>query len=174
MKEVSGLNFGIIIAFWIPGFLLLWILSLSFPDIGTWLNTAGKSHEETVGGFLYVATASLGLGMVLSAVRWLFVDHFLYATFITQNNFNFANLSKDNNQASFDSIVENHYRYYQYYSNSFVAIVIGLIAYLLYSPQYPNYKVWIGVAFIAVCLIWAAKDALDKYNERGAKILGVV
>ena len=62
MKEITDKNFGLIIAFLLPGFLLLWFLALSDNDnseIGPWL----KSFSDlSVSGLLYVILASLALG----------------------------------------------------------------------------------------------------------------
>ena len=70
MKEINDKNFGLIIAFLLPGFLLLWLLSLSDignAEIGAWLK---RFSDPSVSGFLYVALASLALGLIISAIRW--------------------------------------------------------------------------------------------------------
>jgi hypothetical protein len=38
MKDINDKNFGVIIAFWLPGFVLLWGLSHSLPDIAVLLS----------------------------------------------------------------------------------------------------------------------------------------
>jgi hypothetical protein len=77
VKEITDKNFGLIIAFLLPGFLLLWFLALSDNDnseIGPWLKSFS---DPSVSGFLYVILASLALGLIISAVRWAVVDHLL-------------------------------------------------------------------------------------------------
>lgn len=75
MKDLNEKNFGIVIAFLLPGFILLWGLSFSFEEVRGWLEVSAKKDGLTVGGFLYATLASLSLGMVISAVRWLLIDH---------------------------------------------------------------------------------------------------
>jgi hypothetical protein len=77
MKDVTGKNFGVIIAFLLPGFVLLWGLSYSSKPIADWLARSSGSDAATIGGFLYSTLASLALGLLVSATRWLLVDHFL-------------------------------------------------------------------------------------------------
>jgi hypothetical protein len=74
MKEITDKNFGVIIAFLLPGALLLWMLSLSDlgnAEIGAWVKSVS---DPSVSGFLYVTLASLALGLITSAVRWEVID----------------------------------------------------------------------------------------------------
>jgi hypothetical protein len=174
MKDLSSENFGVIIAFWLPGFVLLWALSYSIPGltpllIGYNVTTKGS---ETIGSFLYLTVASLSLGMIVSAIRWLLIDHFLYwVVRVKKPTTDFANLSKPGTFEAFKGLNENHYRYYQYYSNTLTAIVVGFLAYLEWGAVAPTLRVWIAVSLLAMALLLAAGDALQKYNTRVADIL---
>jgi hypothetical protein len=46
-----------------------------------------------------------------------------------QTNTNWEKSNDEKALASFQFVVQNHYHYYQYYSNSFVAILVAVIAY---------------------------------------------
>lgn len=113
-------NFGVIIAFWIPGFLFLWGLSYSLPSVATSLATSNGSNAPTVGGFLYATLASLAVGLVINAVRWALVQEFLLyrVTRLRRVRINYGNLTNKNVLAAFNGAIENNYRYYQYYSNA--------------------------------------------------------
>jgi hypothetical protein len=69
MKDVTAKNFGVVIAFLLPGFILLWGLSFSSDLVSTWL-AKSSSGSASVGGFLYSTIASLALGLIVSAARW--------------------------------------------------------------------------------------------------------
>jgi hypothetical protein len=43
-------------------------------EIGAWLK---RFSDPSVSGFLYVALASLALGLIISAIRWAVFDHSL-------------------------------------------------------------------------------------------------
>ena len=109
-------NFGVIIAFLLPGFLFLWGLSFSYDEVTNWLATSSDSASPAIGGFLYSTLASLALGLLISAVRWLIIDHLLWLIGIRDPGINFKNLSNKDKYSAFLGVVENHYRYYQYLS----------------------------------------------------------
>jgi hypothetical protein len=169
MKDFDK-NYGVIIAFLLPGFLLLWGLSFSIDAVASWLSKAGDEHGVTVGGFLYSTLASLASGLLLSAVRWLFIDHVMWLINVRDRGMNFSRLSDKDRYAAFSGVVENHYRYYQYYSNTLIALICFFAVYV-YEKGNPGHLVWgIGIA-VAFALFLAARDALKKYYDRALQIL---
>lgn len=122
VKSVSSDNFGLLIAYLVPGFVTLWGLRSWFPAIDSWMD-APPAEAPTVGGFLYVTLGSTAAGLVVSAVRWAVVDHLYHCTGIPAPRWNFAKLT--GNLAAFESIVQDHYRYYQCYANMQVAVIMA-------------------------------------------------
>ena len=171
MKDVTEKNFGVIIAFLLPGFLFLWGLSYSFDEVATWLVKSSTSDAPTIGGFLYATLASLSLGLLISAVRWLLVDHLLHCTGIGGQSMDFSNLKDKDRFAAFQGVVENHYRYYQYYSNTLIAILAAFILYLVFGKAKPSVTIWIVTISIVVALFFGSRDALNKYYTRANEIL---
>jgi len=167
VKDITDKNFGVIIAFLLPGFVLLWGLSFSNTGISRWLTEASA---PSIGGFLYATLASLALGLLISAVRWLIVDRFLkYVTALPE--INFAKLKEDAETfAVFQGIIENHYRYYQYYSNTFVAVIIAFVAYLVFGNSRPSVWLWLAVILLGITLLLASRDSLHKYHVRASQI----
>jgi hypothetical protein len=109
MKEITDKNFGLIIAFLLPGFLLVWLLSLSdFGNAEVWLKSFG---DPSVSGFLYVTLASLALGLIISAVRWAVIDQILRYYFLRHQKhlpkIDFSKLSDPNKFAVFQGANEN-------------------------------------------------------------------
>jgi hypothetical protein len=173
MKEITDKNFGLIIAFLLPGFLLLWMLSLA--DIGNseaWLNSFS---DPSVSGFLYVTLASLALGLIISATRWAVVDHLLGCGFRLFGKplpkINFSRLRDADKFAAFQGVNENHYRYYQYYSNTLVAFVVGCLTYLARGKEASHATLVIGIV-LALILLAASADCLVKYHARASEITG--
>jgi hypothetical protein len=175
MKEITDKNFGAIIAFLLPGFLLLWLLSLSNignTEIGAWLKSFS---DPSVSGFLYVTLASLALGLIISAVRWAVIDQILRRYYFRRHRkhlpkIDFAKLGDPNKFAVFQQANENHYRYYQYYSNTLVAIVVGFLVYQFRSTEWAPVLVWVIFGALTVVLFLASKDCLFKYHERASEI----
>jgi hypothetical protein len=171
MKDVTEKNFGVIIAFLIPGFLFLWGLSFSSDEVSTWLAKSSDDDLPTVGGFLYATLASLALGLLISAVRWLIIDHLHDITGVSDPGMNFANLKDKDRFAAFLGAVENHYRYYQYYANTLVSIISAFAIYLYLGKQKPSFSIWLITIAVVVALFLGSRDALKKYYERASKIL---
>jgi hypothetical protein len=174
MKEITDKNFGLIIAFLLPGFLLLWFVALSDNDkseIGPWLKSFS---DPSVSGFLYVILASLALGLIISAVRWAMVDHLLGWCFRLCGKplpeIDFSKLRDPDKFAAFQGVNENHYRYYQYYSNTLVAIVVGGLIYLIQAKESPSPLVTLIVVALILILFAASADCLFKYHERASKV----
>ncbi len=123
MSELSEKSFGLLIAYVLPGFVTLWGISLFSPTVESWI-TNSQHGAPTVAGFLYVTLASLSAGLTVSAIRWILIDNLHHATGVKPPKWEFANL--DDRLQGFLALVENHYRYYQFYANSVVA---GAVAY---------------------------------------------
>ena len=73
MRDVTNNNFGLLIAYVLPGLTALWGAAHFSPTLRFWL-AASPSELPTVGGFLYVTLGSVAAGMTVSTVRWLIVD----------------------------------------------------------------------------------------------------
>jgi hypothetical protein len=174
MNEITERNFGVIIALLLPGFLLLWMLSLSdFGNADAWLK---RFSDPSVSGFLYVTLASLAVGLIISAVRWAIVDHVLDWAFRFFGKplpkINFSKLRDPNSLAAFQGANENHYRYYQYYSNTLVAIVVGSLIYLARGKEAASYSI-VGIdVVLALILLAASVDCLFKFHKRASEITG--
>jgi hypothetical protein len=171
MKDITDKNFGVVIAFLLPGFMLLWGLSYSSPLISHWLETPNGGAASTVGDFLYATLASLALGLLISAIRWLLIDHFIYhVTYVKRANIDFSKLKEDGAFEVFEGVVENHYRYYQYYSNTLVAVVLSFLAFLKFGNEWPSTLTSTLVILLCFTLLLASRDCLKNYNERAAMI----
>jgi hypothetical protein len=165
-------NFGIVIAFLLPGFILLWAVSLSSDSVAVFLRTYSSNNGATVGGFLYATLASLSLGLLISAIRWAAVDTVLNWHLKGPPNLNFESLKDEHTHAGFISIIENHYRYYQYYSNTLIALIVGAAVGL--SKHGWSYDLrWAGLLVVAIALLLGARDALRKFYDRAEQILGL-
>ncbi|NQT12021.1 MAG: hypothetical protein HQ582_04700, partial [Planctomycetes bacterium] len=79
MKEIPVANFGLLIAYVLPGFVALSGLSLFSPTVMAWLHGVPDGCP-TAAGFLYVTLASIGIGMTVNALRWLTLDSLHHRT----------------------------------------------------------------------------------------------
>src|ERR1043166_8838461 len=91
MKEVSSDNFGLLIAFLLPGFTALWGISYFSETVSRWLTQSGAA-APTVGGFLYITLASVAAGVTVSTVRWGVLDTIHRWTGLPQPRWDFSRL----------------------------------------------------------------------------------
>ncbi len=173
MKDISDKNFGPLIAFCLPGFILLLALSYSLPDVKDWLAISASKEGASIGGFLYSTLASLSLGLLLSGLRWATVDQILEREFWIFGEalpkIDFKELDNKDKLAAFLGVVENHYRYYQYYSNSLVAVELGGLSYLWKFGKASAFQWTLAIILIGI-LFAASRDCFRKFRIRGAAV----
>jgi hypothetical protein len=171
MSEVTQKNFGLLIAYLLPGFVALWGVSFFSSTVKSWLSGTSP-NSPTVGGFLYVTLASIGAGLTVSVVRWAVIDTIHHWTGIPDPKWDFSKLQE--NIAAFDTLVEIHYRYFQFYSNSLVSLLFLYVARRIAAgSSIPA----VGLAdldfLLLACIFFAgSRDTLNKYYTRVGKLLG--
>jgi hypothetical protein len=162
IHETFNKYFGHVVAFLIPGFVGIWGMSYAIPTIRSWLLPHEMSNA-TIPGMFYVLVGSLGVGMTISAARWMIVDSFHHITGLERPELNFANLKGC--LSEFEAINEHHYRYYQFYANTFLAILVAYLSRMYFGKVNPLYEpvMLSGVAFACVVLFFASRHSLERF-----------
>ncbi len=159
-------NFGILIAYGLPGFLFL--LGVP-PDLMSIVEQSSLSaNPPTLGGLLYALPVSLGLGLVLSGIRSAVVDLLMHQTGLRQPRVNYAKLTA--HLPAFTLLVEHNYRYYQFYANTLVAVVL-LLVWEIRRRGLPSLEVIVCLSVVCCVLFAAARDCLSRYYTRLAQVL---
>ncbi len=167
MKEITAGNFGLLVAYLLPGFVCVLGVAASSTSTQTWI-TPGGASGPSVGGFLYLTLASLTAGMLVSAVRWAIVDRLHHATGVRPPTWDFQRLQE--RLSAFELLVESHYRYYQFYANMLVAATAAYASWRTIGGLDSNYA---DVGFVALesILFLGSRDALSKYYRRAEQLL---
>ena len=169
MTEVNDRNFGFLIAYVIPGFLVLTVWSSYFPTVQAWLGQA-DGQSTTVGGFLYGTLASVAAGLIVSAIRWLWLDSVHHWTGIERPEWDFT--QSTNQLAAFEGAVQNHYRYYQFYGNTLTALLLAAPFGLLPASGLVVHPFSLILTLILLLVLFvASRDALRKYYIRSNCLL---
>jgi hypothetical protein len=113
MKEAPFSNFGLLIAFMLPGFMVLWGASYFSETVRIWLSASSDS-APTVGGFMYVTLASIAAGVTVGTVRWAVIDTIHRWTGLPQPAWDFSRLQ--DNVAAYNVLNEIHYKFYQFHA----------------------------------------------------------
>jgi hypothetical protein len=170
MKEVSADNFGLVIAYLLPGFVALCGVSYFSAPVRSWMGNS-PLLGPTVGGFLYVTLASIGAGLLVSTVRWLAIDRLHHWTGIKEPRWDFEVLQ--DRLAVFEVLVQFHYRYYQFYANTLVAGAFWYMARFISVPPLPGSAGITDVAVVIglIVLYAGSRDTLRKYYNRVTVLL---
>lgn len=170
MNTVSSQNFGLIIAYLLPGFVALWGVSYFSPTVAGWI-VASQHDAPTLAGFGYVTLASLAAGVTVSAVRWAIVDHLHHVTGVVPPAWKFTHL--EGKLQGYLTLIENHYRYYQFYANMFVAAAFAYWARLFCEGPSAANRLATTCGFLALEMILFAgsRDTLHKYYSRTQQLL---
>jgi hypothetical protein len=171
MKNPFDNQFGLIIAYLLPGFIGLAGVAPFVPAVAGWLLPVGYS-EASLGPPLYALLAATTTGMTISCFRWLLIDHFHHWTGVVPPIWDDSLLAR--RLTAFTYLVENHYRYYQFVANTLVALLwtYSIARWLNLSPLL---SIWTDVGVLGLCaaLFAASRDALTKYYTRTARLIGV-
>lgn len=168
MKDVTGQNFGYLVAYVVPGLLLLLTANQVFPGGQPWLEGSAKSSGEvTVGGFLFITLASVAAGVTASTVRWLIMDWVHHRTGIVPPRWDDARLQE--RLGAFEALVDAHYRYYQFYANSLVSMLILLVHRVVTEPVEGR---TVTLALLSGLFWLGSRDTLRRYYRRTERLLG--
>ncbi|MEM1071479.1 MAG: hypothetical protein AAGH71_01465 [Planctomycetota bacterium] len=153
------------IAYAIPGFVLVSALSTIVPEIKIWL-VGLESIGPNIAGFLFSGTSSIAAGLVVSAIRWAFVDSILHRTGLRPPSWEDPEIHQRLNLVSF--LVDAHYRYYQFYANTAVSgmLAIGLLLIDGGAGLARSSPLLMASILTVIVLFAASRDALAKYYRR--------
>jgi hypothetical protein len=172
MKDVSPGNFGVLIGFVLPGFVVLWGVSYFSATIRLWLSGAGTT--PTIGGFMFGSLASVAAGVTVSTVRWLVIDRVHHWTGIRQPPWNFSRLGQ--NVDAYNVLNDIHFKFYLFHANGLIALLFVYVARRTHQGLFTAPVGWVdlGFALLSVVLFVGSRDMLRKYYTRVSQLLGTV
>lgn len=166
--ENSLNEFGLLIAYILPGFSALSGLALIMPEVGKWLG-ALPDNAPTFGGFLYGTVASVAAGLTIQTVRWLVIDSLHHRSGIRPKHWDFSLFQEK--LAAYDKLTENHYRFHQFYGGMLVALAWLLAARHLAVQSLHLDGIDVGILLLIVLFWFGSRDALRKYYRRVDAVL---
>ena len=168
MRDLSR-NFGFLVAYIVPGYIVLWGVSFLAPGIQWWLVGDGIAQQPSIAGFLHVTVASVAAGMTVSGLRWLVIDSLHHRTGIAPPTWSDVYLHERIN--GYEWLIENHYRYYQFYANSLIGL---LIAYGCWKASVEAVSLGVlDVVVVVCCMVFYAgsRNTLERYYRRAESLL---
>jgi hypothetical protein len=172
MQSVSQDTFGPLVAYLVPGAIVLAGLRPYLPVLDQWFAASGPD-APTIGGFLYLTIAAIAAGMTINAIRWAVLDMIHAMTGLPPPTLDFSRLA--GREAAFGLLIAIHYHHYQFFANSFTATAIAYVAYRR-STGFVGTAGWmdLGIVFIEIVFFWTSRDTLQKYFHRSEQLLSPV
>lgn len=171
MTETSSRQFGLIMAYVLPGFIGLAGLAALFPAVGRWLRPVGQG-DLGLGAPLYAMLAATAVGLILSCFRWLSIDQIHRWTGVQRPHWDDSQL--ENVLDGFDYLVQSHFRYYEFCGNTLLAALgaYGLNRFMGTLP-FLGIGTDLGMVILSLVLFAASRDALAKYYARTGLLVGL-
>lgn len=111
----------------------------------------------------------MGTGLTLNALRWMTLDQLHHVTGIPSPTLDFSTLR--HHFDAYQGIVDNHFRYYQFYGNMLLAICLIPLAPNARGMWLSSCAGWILGSLLIVVYFLASRDTLSKYYARTAAML---
>ena len=170
MTGTSNSQFGLVIAYVLPGFIALAGIAPLLPGVARWLRPVGQG-DLGLGPPIYAVLAATAIGLVLSCFRWVLLDHLHEWTGVRRPAWDDSQL--DRVLGGFDYLVQSHFRYYEWCGNTLLATlwsygldrVLGTFPFLGPATDF-------GVVVILLVLFVASRNALANYYHRTSRLIG--
>jgi hypothetical protein len=164
MLQFSPINFGLLIAYFLPGFITVFALKYLSEEVSQ-LIQAAQANPINIGALIFLGTASLIAGLIVSAFRSVVLDELHYNAGIQRPQTDYSKLTGDKLKL-FQEMVENVYRYYQFYGNLFSSLTALLILkyFIAGSPicdSRLHFSSFIFLALASIVLLVASRKTLS-------------
>ena len=128
---------------------------------------AASDKEQNVGVFFFVLLASLSFWLVVSGIRALVIDRLLRWRCLGQLALLPLNLDwskvDDKKLTLLVTVRDNFYRYYQFYANSLVSLILWLVARTFSDAPGLRWPFWVIAVLSAIALFLASRDSMQRY-----------
>ena len=150
MKDVTSTSFGLIIAYLMPGLAALYGTTF-------WAGKADEILQRVIAGesdlslALLIAGSALLLGLLLNVLRWLFFERFV-CRHIKLSPQVFAAMKDEHRLQTFVAVIEETFRYHQFFGNMAVLIPFLYLSWLKWYDstllQRRPFLAWTAVFFL--------------------------
>lgn len=166
-RDVSVNDFGLVIAYLMPGFTVVWgtAVALGWLDWRTLL-----AGTPSLGGIVFTSLVSLAAGLTVSTLRWLVIDPLHHATGVPRPERSFR--SFDRTVEAYQVLGEIHYRYYQNAAGMFLATAWVYGVWRWAAPPRPFGLPDMAALGLVALYFAASRDALWKYYRRTGELMG--
>jgi hypothetical protein len=164
MHDLNVNNFGIIIAYLIPGLIAVWGVGGVSPTLAALLVQAPDA-QPSIAGFLYLTIVSLGVGVLTSTVRWILVDSIHHGTGLKRGDWDFSSFHEV--RSGYDRLTTLHYDFYLFHANSLTALAFAYpLRRIVSSDAVLTVTTDLAMCLLLGVLFLGSRDNLRKYYGR--------
>ncbi len=127
MKTFAPLDFSLLIAFLLPGSIVLFSLQYVSAGMAIFVDEA-LSGKVDLGVALFAIFFALAAGVVASAFRAQVLDTLQHKTGVSRPGLRYSKLNEESVLSAFKEALANTYRFAQFYGNMFIALVFLILA----------------------------------------------
>ena len=165
MKAVSSFGFAEVLAFLIPGSVVLYSFSIENEALS---QLFGMSLAATSGFGVELALVllSIACGVIVSAIRGSILDNIQLQTGVDSGGaLDFSKLKDEHTLNAFNAAIGNTYRFAQFYGNMAIAIIV----YAVFESRHSGMSGLIFVLLLLfVILFWSHRSELaNTYSTIG-------
>jgi hypothetical protein len=168
VKDLSSTSFGYLIGFVLPGVFGLYAFASWIPQIGIILQPVLKADASVGPSAIFLAVA-IGMGVCASALRFWVFEKIVCRKYKFPPDM-FASLYKEGKLTAFKAVVDEHYRYHQFYGGCALALPILFVG-RIHQGLYQSWWLVAGFLFAESLLCVSAFDSFVKYVNRGRTIV---
>ena len=174
MEGITLTLFGLIVAYLLPGMVVIYGLTFWFPGLMEMLKLFA-TNDSNPWFFLLFVFSSLIFGLILNSFRWFFFEKFRKKRF-PFSLFDFKKLDAEFKLNAFLALLAENYRYYQFAG---CMVIVLPVIYLGWLIKYVSAMSWGNIYLsIFVFLVVEAMNfmgalvAWKRYIERFSSVLG--
>ena len=154
METIAPLNFSLVIAYLLPGFVSLYSLTYLSTRVKILFDAIGNK-DSNLGSSFIIIISSLACGVIISAIRALILDQLQEKTGIQKPPFDYSKLKNEGTRKAFNDCIPNTWRYTQSYGNMFIALSMLLILKIFFTKlDWENQWHIVSILAITVAILF--------------------
>ena len=126
MLQMAPATFGLVIAYFFPGVIAVYAVRYSSIRLDRLLASI-EQGENVIGPAVILIIAALTAGLLLSCVRTFTLEPVFRRLGAREPEVDYSCLDSEQAMRRFQEIIDNVYRYYQFYANTLIALLLLLM-----------------------------------------------